>query len=107
VRPYYQLYFNNYVVSLRDVITERVYQAVDNHNWFSLHLADESIQLPLVQIAKVDAEQEILRACEAFEKDYYFAFCSGIRLDSLDDLVAVDGSTSVICFIPNIKIKGR
>lgn len=103
----YQLYFNNYVVSLRDVITERVYQAVDSHNWFSLHFADGSIDIPLVQIAKIDAEHEVIRACDAFEDRQYLAFFKGNRLNSLDDLVVVDGSTSVVCFIRNVKIKGR
>ena len=98
-----QLKFNQATVSVRDIITERVFHEVEKYNQKSIDYQHglvvprkmEKLLNNKPERKKVDAEKQLTIALEAFEGNGFFILVNNRQLESLDDQVTVAADSSI------------
>jgi len=99
------LEFESEYVSLKDIITQRVMQEVENYNrklpeyYNGLVEPTESEKtlngFKLKPKKQIDAEQQVYTAVDAFQKNGFFVLIDSIQSESLEQMVALKSNTTI------------
>lgn len=111
----FKLSFDKVEVSVRDIITERVYQEVMRYNqraadykYALVQPKAEEIELNNLQAKprkQVNAERQVEVALAAFESNGFFLLVDDKQLENLNDTVII-GKTTVVSFVKLIPLVG-
>lgn len=99
------LEFKTELVTVKDIITERVSQEVNDYNtklpeYFNGLVepteAEKTLNgFKLKQKKLIDAEQQVYTALDAFQKNAYFVLIDNIQSESLAQVVPLSQSTTI------------
>ena len=97
--------FANELTTVRDIIKTRVYAEVDAYNNKMPEYYKGLIQpgeaettlngYKLKKRRKVDAEQQLFTALDAFRKNGYFVLIDNIQAENLDQMVVINPNTAI------------
>lgn len=103
-----KLSFDKLEVTVRDIITERVYQEVDKYNLKAMHYEhvlvqpkSDEIRLNLLKETKrkqVNPQKQIDIALKAFSSNGFFMLVDEKQVESLNDIVTIQSET-IVSFI--------
>jgi hypothetical protein len=103
-----KLNFNKVKVSVRDIITERIYQEVLKYNqqaeeykYALVQPTEDEIRLNNLQgktKKRIDAEKQLAVALAAFDGNGFFLLVDDKQLESLDEIVTIKPNT-IVSFI--------
>ncbi|MBK1790822.1 hypothetical protein [Persicirhabdus sediminis] len=99
------VHFDNKKVTIKDIISSRVQQEVEQYNkrmeghFYGL-IQPSELEQRLNSSAKrtckeIDAEKQIYVALDAFQKNGFFVFVDDVQVDGLQQVVDIQPATSV------------
>ena len=100
----FQIFLKSSVITLRDVITERVFQEVDAYLAESNEFSHELLSQEQPSFT-LNHEQEVLKALKAFETNGFFILVNDRQVEDLDEIISLRDA-SAVTFVRLIPIVG-